>query len=245
MNIEQQTNELLETFSKVAAGLFEVTGRYIEYFEQGTYGCAIAKPSKRMKNALAIDREVLVVVSTFKDQQQRTVKFLLQELQESQGRLETTMAVILHKDRDGNSKLRNWGRDAGISVLPLLEGESLKSTDALERALCIELYSHDPFDVTGPVSDDANFFGRRDEAIELARNLEEEECFLLGGGEIYKQGLRFCDKVYLTRVHANFEAEVFFPELDETEWKETAREEHGIDERHAYAFTFLTYERIS
>ncbi len=84
-----------------------------------------------------------------------------------------------------------------------------------------------------------------EKAIELARNLEEEECFLLGGGEIYKQGLRFCDKVYLTRVHANFEAEVFFPELDETEWKETAREEHGIDERHAYAFTFLTYERIS
>jgi hypothetical protein len=125
-----------------------------------------------MKSSLAIDREVLVVVSTFKDQQQRTVRFLLQEIQKSQGRLETTMAVILHKDRDGNSKLRNWGRDAGISVLPLLEGENLKSTDALERALCIELYSHDPFDVTGPVSDDANFFGRRDEAIELARKLQ-------------------------------------------------------------------------
>ena len=173
MSVEQQTNDLLDIFSKAATGLFEVTGRYIKYFEQGTYGCAIAKPSKRIKNALAIDREVLVVVSTFKDQQQRTVKFLLQEIQESLGRLETTLVVVLHKDRDGNSKLRNWGRDLGLSVLPLLDGESLKSSDALEKALCVELYSHDPFDVTGPVSDDANFFGRRDEAIELARKLQK------------------------------------------------------------------------
>ncbi|MEM5277473.1 ATP-binding protein [Cupriavidus taiwanensis] len=173
MNVEQQTNELLNTFQKAAAGLFEISGRYIKHFEQGTYGCAIARPSKRIKNALGVDREVLVVVSTFKDQQQRTVKFLLQEIQESLGRLQTTLAVVLHRDRDGNSKLRNWGRDVGVSVLPLLEGETLKSSDSLERALCIELYSHDPFDVTGPVSDDANFFGRRDEAIELARKLQK------------------------------------------------------------------------
>lgn len=84
-----------------------------------------------------------------------------------------------------------------------------------------------------------------EEAISLAKGIEKEECFLLGGGEIYKQGLRFCDKVYLTRVHASFEAEAFFPELDEAEWKEVDRVEHGIDEKHAYAFTFLTYERVS
>jgi len=84
-----------------------------------------------------------------------------------------------------------------------------------------------------------------EEAIELAKSMEEVECFLLGGGEIYHQGLRFCDKVYLTRVHAEFEAEAFFPELDEAEWKEVDRVEHGIDEKHAYAFTFLTYERVS
>ncbi len=82
-------------------------------------------------------------------------------------------------------------------------------------------------------------------AIELAKTLEDEECFLLGGGEIYMQGLRFCDKVYLTRVHAEFEAEAFFPELDEKEWKVVDSVEHGTDERHAYAFTFLTYERVS
>lgn len=44
---------------------------------------------------------------------------------------------------------------------------------ALEKVLCAELYSHDPFDVTGPVSDDQNFFGRREEAIDLARKLQK------------------------------------------------------------------------
>lgn len=173
MAIDQQTNELLDLFSTAADGLFEVTGRYLKNFEQGLYGCAIAKPSKRMKSALAIDREVLVVASTFTDLQQRTVKFVQQEMLDSHGRYETTIAIILHKDRDGNSKLRNWGRDVGISILPLTEGEGLKSSEAFEKALCVELYSHDPFDVTGPVSDDANFFGRRDEAIDLARKLQK------------------------------------------------------------------------
>jgi hypothetical protein len=173
MSVEQQTHSLVDDFAKASAGLFEITGRYIEHFEQGVYGCAIAKPTKRMRAALAIDREILVVVSTFKDQQQRTIKFLTQEIQKSMGRLEASVAVVIHKDPDGNSKLRNWGRDRGLSILPIVEGESLEGVAALERALCIELYSHDPFDVTGPVSDDANFFGRRDEAIELARKLQK------------------------------------------------------------------------
>ncbi|MDX5321169.1 MAG: dihydrofolate reductase [Bacteroidota bacterium] len=87
--------------------------------------------------------------------------------------------------------------------------------------------------------------GSIEAAIEEAKKVEAEECFLLGGGEIYRQGLQHCDKVYLTRVHARFpDAEAHFPELNAGDWKETYREEHATDERHAYAFTFLTYERI-
>ena len=89
------------------------------------------------------------------------------------GRLEASVSVVIHQDPDGNSKLRNWGRDRGLSILPVTEGESLDGGIALEHSLCIELYSHDPFDVTGPVSDDTNFYGRRDEAIELARKLQK------------------------------------------------------------------------
>ncbi|WP_237061607.1 ATP-binding protein [Microbulbifer zhoushanensis] len=173
MSVENQTNSLLEIFAKASEGLFTITGRYVKQFEQGIYGCSLAKPSKRMRSALGIDREVLVVVSTFTDQQQRTIKFALQEIQDSLGRLETTMAIVLHRDKDGNSKLRNWGRDAGISILPILEDTILRDGNTLERTLCVELYSHDPFDVTGPVSDDSNFYGRRDEAIDLARKLQK------------------------------------------------------------------------
>jgi len=78
----------------------------------------------------------------------------------------------MHLDREGNSKLKNWGRDQGLSILPLYCKSELLKGEELEHELCCELYSHDPFDVTGPVSDDANFFGRRDEAIDLARKLQ-------------------------------------------------------------------------
>ncbi|MBI1221064.1 MAG: dihydrofolate reductase [Bacteroidetes bacterium] len=84
-----------------------------------------------------------------------------------------------------------------------------------------------------------------EEAIKLAEELGETEAFLLGGGQIYALGLHYCDKIYLTRVHARFpEAEAHFPTLKEDEWREVHREEHPADERHAYAFTFLTYERV-
>jgi len=172
MLIEAQTRALLDRFSRAAAGLFEITGRYTETFEQGLYGCAIAKPTKRMKAALGADRELLIVVSTFPDQQQRTVKLVKREVEKSGGRYEPTLAIVIHCDPEGNSKLKNWGRDLGISILPLCGPSDLIPDVNLEHILCVELYSHDPFDVTGPVSDDANFYGRRDEASDLARKLQ-------------------------------------------------------------------------
>lgn len=172
MRYEAAIKLLIDNFEKASGGLFEITGRYSANFDLGDYGCAIAKPTKRIKTALAIDREILVVASTFKDQQQRTIKFVQREIETSAGRYENTIAIVLHQDPDGNGKLKNWGRDQGISVLPLLGAADYKKPAELERALCFELYSHDPFDVTGPVSDDANFFGRRDEAIDLARKLQ-------------------------------------------------------------------------
>lgn len=85
-----------------------------------------------------------------------------------------------------------------------------------------------------------------DEAIMFAAQGDDtEEIFIIGGGEIYKQALEMCNYVYLTRVHADIEGDVFFPELPEGEWEETDRLEHPTDEKHKYAFTFLTYKRTS
>ncbi len=70
---------------------------------------------------------------------------------------------------------------------------------------------------------------------------ENEDAFIIGGGEIYKQALPFTDKIELTKVHARFEADTFFPELDAKEWKLVAQDYHPKDEKHLYDFTYETY----
>lgn len=68
--------------------------------------------------------------------------------------------------------------------------------------------------------------------------------FIIGGGEIYKQGLPFADKIELTRIHHTFEgADTFFPKIDEEDWDLVGEEHHPKDERHKYTFTYLTYRR--
>ncbi|MDT7828152.1 dihydrofolate reductase [Pricia sp. S334] len=68
--------------------------------------------------------------------------------------------------------------------------------------------------------------------------------FIIGGGEIYRQGERFADTIELTRVHHIFEgADTFFPEIDETVWALTAEEFHPKDDRHNFSFSYLRYRR--
>ncbi|WP_335965671.1 dihydrofolate reductase [Galbibacter sp. PAP.153] len=78
-------------------------------------------------------------------------------------------------------------------------------------------------------------------ALEMAK--EDSQPFIIGGGEIYKLGLPFTEKIELTRVHGKFEADAFFPAIDENEWELTSSELHHKDERHNYAYTYLTYVR--
>lgn len=68
--------------------------------------------------------------------------------------------------------------------------------------------------------------------------------FIIGGGEIYKLALPIAKKIELTRVHASFDADTFFPKIDSNIWKETTNIFHDKDEKHDYSFSFLTYERI-
>ena len=69
---------------------------------------------------------------------------------------------------------------------------------------------------------------------------EEAEAFVIGGAQVYEQMLPYTDKIYLTRVHADFpEADTFFPELDMSEWVELSRTEYPADEKNRYATTLL------
>ena len=70
---------------------------------------------------------------------------------------------------------------------------------------------------------------------------ENEEVFIIGGGEIYKQSIEIADKIDLTRVHTTIEADTFFPKIDTDKWELVFEEFHSKDEKHDYDFTFLTY----
>lgn len=79
----------------------------------------------------------------------------------------------------------------------------------------------------------------------LAISSDDEETFVIGGGEIYKLALPYTDKIELTRVHQKFEADAFFPEVDWSQWKLVNEEFHGKDERHQHDFSYLTYVRLA
>jgi dihydrofolate reductase len=70
------------------------------------------------------------------------------------------------------------------------------------------------------------------------------EIVVIGGAEIFRQVLPRTDTIHLTRVHAPVAGDVFFPELDPAKWREAGVEHHAADERHQYAFSFVTLQRI-
>ena len=70
---------------------------------------------------------------------------------------------------------------------------------------------------------------------------KNEEVFVIGGGEIYKQSINIIQKIEITKVHTTVEADTFFPKIDLERWKLVFEEFHSKDEKHAFDFTFLTY----
>lgn len=82
-------------------------------------------------------------------------------------------------------------------------------------------------------------------ALEIAHDNNEEEVFIIGGGEIYKQSMQYWDRLYLTEVDLEVEGgDTFFPEIDFSEWKHTVKDSHQPDEKNKFAFTFNIYEKI-
>ena len=80
-----------------------------------------------------------------------------------------------------------------------------------------------------------------EDAIALAK--DEEEVFLIGGAQIYKQAMidGLVDKLDITHVHKEFEADVFFPVIDTSIWKEVSREDFKADEKNKYDYSFVSY----
>lgn len=77
----------------------------------------------------------------------------------------------------------------------------------------------------------------------LALCTAEKEVFIVGGAEIYKQAMDKTDKIYLTTVHARYEGDAYFPEIDQKKWEEVDNEPHQPDEKNKLAYTFSTLLR--
>lgn len=83
------------------------------------------------------------------------------------------------------------------------------------------------------------------EALARAEQEGQEEIFVIGGGQIYRDALTndLVDRLYLTFVHADIKGDTHFPTVDPADWIERSREHHAADERHAHAFSFVVLDR--
>ncbi len=79
-------------------------------------------------------------------------------------------------------------------------------------------------------------------SIEEALLLTGNNCFIIGGGEIYRQSIDIADKIYLTLVHKDFEGDTTFPELSK-EWAKISRKDFKSDEKNECDYSFIEYER--
>lgn len=164
-------------------GLFtvETFKRHRAYEMQ--YRVMHAKPTRTVADALLLDREVLALGLQANELQVRTLHVALEIIQRSQGRLDPSLMLVVHSDKGGDEKLRNWGREQGIKVIPIYRSGAgaLPSAEALRTVLAQDLFAQDPFSVTGPVLADSDFFGRRNNAIDMLRQLQSGRIISLFG----------------------------------------------------------------
>ncbi len=80
-----------------------------------------------------------------------------------------------------------------------------------------------------------------EEALESTK--DQEEVFVIGGGEIYDQALHLTDTIYMTVIDKEFDGDVTFDPLLESEWQETERKNFSADDKNIFPYSFITYKR--
>ncbi|PQJ79457.1 dihydrofolate reductase [Polaribacter porphyrae] len=84
-----------------------------------------------------------------------------------------------------------------------------------------------------------------EEALDFAK--EDEKIFVIGGEQIYKYALEndLADRLEITHVHHEFEADAFFPNIDTNIWQEVAREDFKADEKNKFNYSFVSYKKTN
>ncbi len=96
-------------------------------------------------------------------------------------------------------------------------------------------------DVPGEVIEGCEMAYSIEEAVDLCD--EEVENFVMGGGSIYRQFMGIAYKLYITRVHQDFEADTFFPEIDPAVWQLSEKSEEMPDEKSGLRYTYEIWVR--
>lgn len=78
-------------------------------------------------------------------------------------------------------------------------------------------------------------------ALEIAKN--DPSPFVIGGAQIYREAMLIADRLDITEVHHEFDADVFFPKIDPVIWEETKRERYNADKKNPYPYSFVRYRR--
>ena len=83
-----------------------------------------------------------------------------------------------------------------------------------------------------------------EEAINLIK--DQKNAFIIGGAQIYKEAIekQLVDQLDITKVHQNFEADVFFPTIDQSVWEEISEETFLPDDKNQYTYSFISYKKI-
>lgn len=91
---------------------------------------------------------------------------------------------------------------------------------------------------------------KTDEKVEVISSIDEiknlakdEEIFVIGGGTIYEQVIPYADRLYITRIDAEFTGDTYFPQFSENDWKVIAEKAGKLDEKNKYQHSFYTYSR--
>ena len=73
--------------------------------------------------------------------------------------------------------------------------------------------------------------------------LTNNDCFIIGGGEIYNQTLHIADQIYMTEVDEEFDGDTTFPDLSAS-WYVSNKEDFKSDEKNPYNYSFVFYEKF-
>jgi dihydrofolate reductase len=93
-------------------------------------------------------------------------------------------------------------------------------------------------------SNNATVFYPMEEFVEYCRK-QDDEIFVIGGAEIFKETFAYADRLYITHIYEEFEGDTYFPEFNETEWELISCEKGIKDEKNPYKYEYRIYDRMT